>query len=160
MSVFRRNNKWLLLSSMTILLAVCFYIYYLYASWRTLGTVTLPTPDCEVSHGPCVSTLPNGDAIELRIKNTHMPVLTSVQLEVKTKIPGTKKIYVNFKGAEMNMGEFQYDLLPQKSGIFSAQTILPTCISDQMVWHAIVNVETSNKKYVAPFILVNQKPQT
>jgi len=86
-----------------------------------------------------------------------MPVLTSVQLEVKTGIP-VKKMSIYFKGAEMNMGEFRTVLLPQKEGIYSAQTILPTCIQDNMVWHAVVQIEAGSKRYNAPFVLINQRP--
>lgn len=87
-----------------------------------------------------------------------MPVLTSLQLEVKTSQIPVKKIFIYFKGAEMNMGEFRYPLSRQKDGIYSAQSILPTCIDDQMIWHAIVHIETLNKHYRAPFVLINQRP--
>lgn len=157
MAISLRQDKWLLVGGLFVLLGSLFCGYQFYASWKTSRTVTLPVPDCDLRRGPCVSRLPSGEKIELHIKPTHMPVLTSVQLEVKTGIP-VKKMYINFKGAEMNMGEFRSALLPHKEGSYSAQTILPTCIQDNMVWHAVVQIEAGNMRYSAPFVLINQRP--
>lgn len=89
-----------------------------------------------------------------------MPVLTTLQLEVKTEHIPVKRVYIYFKGAEMNMGEFRYQLTKQKDGAWTTQTILPTCIHDHMVWHAVVHIETSKKRYNAPFVFINQRPHT
>jgi len=132
--------------------------YHSYRFWKNTHTITLPVPHCDPHHN-CTASLPSGEQIELLIQSTHMPVLTSVRLEVKTKnIPAAKKVHVYFKGAEMNMGEFRYTLTPQKERIYSTQTILPTCIQDNMVWHAIVHIETAHKNYHAPFMLITQRP--
>ncbi|MGE3319697.1 MAG: hypothetical protein AB7I18_10430 [Candidatus Berkiella sp.] len=157
MSISLRQDKWLLAGGLFVLLGSLFCAIQFYDSWKTSKIVTLPVPDCDLRRGPCISELPSGERIELHVKPTHMPVLTSVQLEVKTQIP-VKKMSIYFKGAEMNMGEFRTVLLPQKEGIYSAQTILPTCIQDNMVWHAVVQIEAKNKRYSAPFVLINQRP--
>lgn len=158
MPFFLRYDKWLIICGLSILFGSLFGAYHFYYSWKTFNVVTLPVPDCDLRQGPCVSALPSGEQIELKIKPTYMPVLTSLQMEVKTnKIP-VKKIFIYFKGAEMNMGEFRYLLTRQKDGSYSTQSILPTCIDDQMVWHAVVHIETLNKHYHAPFVLVNQRP--
>jgi len=157
MPISLRQDKWLLAGGLFVLLGSLFCAYQFYNSWKTSRIVTLPVPDCDLRRGPCVSVLPSGERIELHVKHTHMPVLTSVQLEVKTGIP-VKKMSIYFKGAEMNMGEFRTVLLPQKEGIYSAQTILPTCIQDNMVWHAVVQIEAGSKRYNAPFVLINQRP--
>ncbi|MBS0290254.1 MAG: hypothetical protein JSS07_09505 [Proteobacteria bacterium] len=133
--------------------------YYFYASWKTLNIVTLPVPDCDLRQSTCTASLPTGEKIALTIKPTHMPVLTSLLLEVKTDKISVKKIFIFFKGAEMNMGEFRYTLLRQKDGSYSTQTILPTCIHDHMVWHAVVHIEASKKRYNAPFVFINQRPE-
>ncbi len=159
MPISLRQDKWLFLGGLFVLLSSLFCGYQFYTSWKTSRIVTLSVPDCDLRRGPCVSQLPSGERIELHVKPTHMPVLTSVQLEVKTAIP-VKKMCIYFKGAEMNMGEFRTVLLPQKEGIYSAQTILPTCIQDNMVWHAVVQIEAKNKRYSAPFVLINQRPIT
>jgi len=156
MSIFLRRDKWLLPGGF-LLLSALFFAYYLYASWRT--SVYLPASNCDLRQGACASLLPSGERIELQIKPTHMPVLTSLLLEVKTDNISVKKAFIYFKGAEMNMGEFRYTLLHQKNGIYATQTILPTCIHDHMVWHAVVHIETPNKRYNAPFVFINQRPQ-
>lgn len=157
MPISLRHDKWLLAGGLFVLLGSLFCAYQFYASWKTSKIVTLPVPDCDLRRGPCVSILPSGEKIELHIRPTHMPVLTSVQLEVKTAIP-VRKMSINFKGAEMNMGEFRTLLQSQKEGIYSAQTILPTCMQDNMIWHAVVQIDAGNKRYSAPFVLINQRP--
>lgn len=158
MPISLRQDKWLLAGGLFVLLGSLFFAVQFYNSWKTSRIITLPVPDCDLRLGPCVSVLPTGERIELHVKPTHMPVLTSVQLEVKTQIP-VKKMSINFKGAEMNMGEFRSTLLPQKEGIYSAQTILPTCIHDNMIWRAVLQIDAGNKHYSAPFVLINQRPQ-
>ena len=159
MPLFSRDPKRIWLISLLVLAFSLVLGYYVYLSWKTSKVVTLPAPDCDLIHGPCTSKLASGESIELRIKPTYMPVLTSVHLEVKTdKIP-VRKMYVYFKGADMNMGEFRFTLLPQRDGIYSAQTILPTCIQEDMLWHAVVQIETNKKMYDASFKLTNQRPK-
>lgn len=159
MPIFLRHDKWLLLGGFCVLLGSLFFAYHFYASWQTLNIISLPVPDCDLRQGACTSALPTGERIELQIKPTHMPVLTSLLLEVKTDNIPVKRIFIYFKGAEMNMGEFRYTLLRQKDGIYTTQTILPTCIHDHMVWHAVIHIETPHKRYNAPFVFINQRPQ-
>lgn len=158
MSLLWQRDRWFLLGGVVVLLASFIGAYHSYKSWRSSTIVSLTMPECDLLQGPCSSTLETGERIELRIKPTHMPVLTSVQLEVKTEKIPVKKMTIFFKGAEMNMGEFKFELARQREGLYCAQTILPTCIQEQMVWHAVVQVETNHKRYVAPFVLVNQRP--
>ena len=155
--VYRHKRTWLF--GLLMLCGLLVGGHYLFGSWKTHRVIELATPDCDLRHGPCATTLPSGERIELRIKPVYMPVLTSVHLEVKTEKIPVRKIYIYFKGADMNMGEFRYNLLPQKGGLYSAQTILPTCIQEHMLWHAVVHVETNKKDYSAAFLLTNQRPK-
>lgn len=158
MSSFSRYSKRSVSTGIGITFLVLIISYYCYHRWQSLDFIALPIPECDLRNGPCLSTLPTGESIELHIKPTHMPVLTSVQLRVKTQKIRAKKIFIDFKGTEMNMGEFRYNLELQKDGYYSTQTILPTCIHEQMIWQAVVHVESSNKHYHAAFVFTNQKP--
>jgi hypothetical protein len=162
MSITLRLDKWYLAGGLVILLSVLLGSYYFYGSWKAFSSVTLPLPDCDLRKGPCISALPSGEKIQLRIKQTHMPVLTSLQLEVLAENIPIKKMYIDFKGAEMDMGQFRYSLTPtrQKHGMYTAQTILPTCAEENMVWHGTIHIETASKHYNAPFVVVNQRPMT
>lgn len=159
MPIFLRRDQWLLVGGLFILSGSLISAYFLYSSWLNSKTITLPIPECDLRQGPCSSTLPTGEQVELRIKNTHMPILTSLQLEVKTQRIPVEKMFISFKGVEMNMGEYKYTLYPQKGGIYTTKTILPTCMQESMLWHATIHIETSHKNYAAPFILVNQRPE-
>ena len=160
MSILLRRDKWFFAGGLVILLSAFIGVYYFYGSWKAFSSVTLPLPDCDLRKGPCISVLPSGERIELRIKQTHMPVLTSLQLEVRAENIPIKKMYISFKGAEMDMGQFRYSLTPtrQKHGMYTAQTILPTCTEENMVWQGTIHIETNKKNYNAPFTIVNQRP--
>lgn len=159
MLLLKMFTKWRLLCTTLVIGGSLLCAFHFYKSWSTFKDISLPIPDCDLRLSACTSTLPTGESVELRIKPTHMPVLTSVQLEVKTEKISPRKIYIEFKGAEMNMGEFRSILKRRKQGFYTTQTILPTCIQDQMVWHAIVHIESNNRHYSAPFILVTQRPE-
>ena len=139
-------------------LGLCLLLFY--ASWKAMNTLVFSVPECDLSLGPCVSKLASGEAIELRIKPTRMPVLTSLKIAVKTENISANKIIVTFKGSEMNMGEFQYSLVPQKNGVYTTQTILPSCIHEQMAWHTTVKIEGYRKHYIASFVFINQRPES
>jgi len=155
MRIFLNKRKGLLLGGLLLLIAASAYCYL---NWKKASIICFPLPKCDPSQGPCTSSLPSGESVELRIRPTHMPVLTSLQLEIRTQKIAVKKIFVYFKGVEMNMGEFRYTLSRQKDGSYTAQTILPTCIHDNMAWHAVVRIEALNKHYKADFIVINKRP--
>lgn len=133
--------------------------FYYFDHWKQISATQLPTLDCDLQKGPCTATLPSGATLELKVKQTHMPVLTNLQMDVKIQDLAVKKMYIEFKGAEMNMGEYHYELLPQhQHTLFSAQTILPTCIEENMIWDAMLHVETNKHHYQMAFTIVNTRP--
>jgi len=158
MALRAHRDKWLMFAGVCLFTGFAYSAFQLYSHWKSSKIITMPMPDCDLGQGPCFSRLDSGERVELRIKPTHMPVLTSVQLEVKTEKIPVKKISIFFKGVEMDMGEFHYALSRQREGLYSAQTILPTCIQDQMIWQAQVHIETNHKRYTAPFVLINHRP--
>lgn len=133
---------------------------YFYLEYKQTHKIDLPITNCDLREGPCSAVLPNGEILQLKITPTNMPVLTSVMLEVRTphalKI---KNMHIRFKGKEMNMGEFHYVFQCQKEGIYTAQTVLPTCVHDQMIWEATLNIDAKREQLTVPFLLVNEKPK-
>lgn len=153
---FRRYVK---IGSWFVSLGAVLLIAYCYHHWKSTVLVDLPATNCDLRAGPCITTLPNGETLSLKITHTNMPVLTSVILEVKTQELPIKKMSIHFKGKEMDMGEFKYALQLKRNGLYTAQTILPTCVHDEMIWHAVLDIDTKSAHYTVPFILVNQKPK-
>jgi hypothetical protein len=125
---------------------------------NNIKVIMLPTPQCDLRTGPCSTTLPSGELIELSSLPTNLPALTPVLLQVKTKNINVKSVSVDFKGLEMPMGEFHYNLTPQGPEIYSARTMLPTCKNPEMAWAVNVIVNVGYTKYCAPFVLVNERP--
>lgn len=152
------KNKWRLACTSIVLGISVACAWHFMKSWSSFKDITLPSPDCDLRKNACVTSLPSGEMISLSIIPTHMPVLTSIQIEVKTEKIPVRKVYVEFKGAEMNMGEFRTILKRYKHGKYATQTILPTCMHEEMLWHAVVHVESHHNHYRAPFLLVAEHP--
>jgi hypothetical protein len=158
MSDVRMTNKKIWLSFLFIVVGLPGFSYFIYVKWKAAHTIILPPAKCDLKTKTCLSTLPTGEQIEIQIKSTFMPVLTSVRLEAKThKIP-VQKMLVRFKGVDMDMGKFSFVMLPQKNGTYSAQTIIPTCLQEQMLWETIIEIKSSPKDYHASFIVLNERP--
>lgn len=161
MSYFISRERIIFTSGLVALLALIISGLYYLDHWKQIPAIQLPSLNCDLQEGPCSTTLPTGEVLELKVKQTHMPVLTNLQMDVKTRDLPVKKMYIEFKGAEMNMGEYRYELLPQKQHtVFTAQTILPTCIEDKMIWDAMLHVETPKTHYQMAFTIVNSRPST
>lgn len=131
---------------------------YFFWTWKNAHKVYLPLSNCNLHLGPCTAKLPSGESIFLRMTPTNMPVLTSVMLEVK--IPRAlqiQKMNVHFRGKEMKMGEFDYFFHPRSDGTYTAQTMLPTCSQNEMIWEAVLNIDTESKHYTMPFTFTNQR---
>lgn len=146
---------WLSVSMLFISL-IFFYRVFLFENNQK---ISLPLANCDLKTGPCCVAFPSGELIYLRTIPTSMPVLTSIIIDVK--IP--KELYVNkmhvcFKGKEMNMGKFKYTLEAKEKNTYTAQTFLPTCIHREMIWQAVLNIDTKSITYEVPFILINERP--
>lgn len=147
------------LTGLVILLVFIIGGFYALHRDSPISIVQLPPLDCDLRSGPCVLEMPSGDKLELKVKQTHMPVLTNLQMDVKVDEIGVKKMYIDFKGAEMDMGKYRYELQPQRQrNVYSAQTILPTCIEDKMIWNATLHIQTNKHNYQMAFTIVNERP--
>lgn len=151
-------NNFLKIAYWAFFLSAIVAVAFLYFRWQRIERINVPMNHCDLRKGPCVSELVSGEIISLQINPTNMPVLTSIVLEVKTQHIPVEKMQINFKGKDMNMGEFTYNLQPRKNGIYTVQTILPTCVQEEMVWQAVLNIDTQNKHYRVPFHVVNERP--
>lgn len=159
MSQIFTRERIIFVSGLVALLTIFIAAFYYFEHWKKIAPTILPPLACDLQKGPCSAHLPTGASLELKVKQTHMPVLTNLQMDVRIRDLAVKRMYIEFKGAEMNMGEYHYELLPQKQHtLFSAQTILPTCIEENMIWDAMLHVETNKNHYQMAFTIVNTRP--
>lgn len=155
----KKYFKWrLLCTSLVVVLSIA-SAYHFIDSWSNFEEILLLQPDCDPGESLCAVTSNANETIELSIKQTHMPVLTSIQSEVRTQKIPVQKIYIEFRGTEMDMGKFHTTLQRRQHGLYTSQTILPTCAHEQMMWNAVVHIESRHKHFVAPFLLVTQRSE-
>lgn len=124
-----------------------------------IKTIYFNTPNCDLRLGPCSVKLDSGEKIEINSLPTNLPALTPVLLQVKTFNLKPKTVSVDFRGLEMAMGEYHYDLNAQGKNIYTARIMLPTCKNNEMAWSLNVTVvDAGHIKYCAPFVLINERP--
>jgi hypothetical protein len=108
-------------------------------------------PGCDLHRRACAATLPDGSRIELSITPRPIPMITPLQVEVKTAGLEASKVEVDFAGVDMNMGYNRPELAAAGPGVFRNEALLPVCITGKMAWAATVVVETGRSRIAAPF---------
>lgn len=108
-------------------------------------------PGCDLHKRACAALLPDGSRIELSIAPRPIPMVTPLQVEVKTAGLEASKVEVDFAGVDMNMGYNRPELAAAGPGLFRAEAMLPVCVTGKMAWSATVLVETGRSRIAAPF---------
>lgn len=110
-----------------------------------------PEPGCDLHRRACAARLPDGARIELSIAPRPIPMVTPLQVEVRTPGLEAVKVEVDFAGVDMNMGFNRPELAASGPGLFRAEAMLPVCVTGKMAWQATVIVEAGRQRIAVPF---------
>ncbi len=113
-------------------------------------TVT-PEAGCDLHRQACSARLPDGGRMELSILPRPIPMVTTLQVEVKTMGYAADRVEVDFAGVDMNMGLNRFVLAPTTAGNFSAEAALPVCVTGNMQWQATVLLDGGRSRIAIPF---------
>lgn len=108
-------------------------------------------PGCDLHKRACTARLPDGGRIELSITPRPIPMITPLQVEVKTVGLEAGKVEIDFAGVDMNMGFNRPELAAAGPGLFRSEAMLPVCVTGKMAWAATVLIETGRSRIAAPF---------
>ena len=108
-------------------------------------------PGCDLHRRACAATLPDGSRIELSITPRPIPMITPLQVEVKTAGLEASKVEVDFAGVDMNMGYNRQTLTAADDGSYRGQATIPVCVTGRMLWVATLLIETDRQKISVPF---------
>ena len=113
----------------------------------------LPATDCAPGLSACVATLPDGGQLELSITPTPIRPLHPLTLRVTLSGPAAKhtgKVEVDFAGTHMDMGYYRPEL-SGSDGRFSAEAMLPVCVTGPMNWTATVLLSGKRQRLAVHF---------
>lgn len=110
-----------------------------------------PEAGCDLHRQACAARLPDGGRMELSILPRPIPLVTTLQVEVKTMGYAADRVAVDFAGVDMNMGLNRPQLAMTGAGTFRGEAALPVCVTGNMQWQATVIVESGRSRVAIPF---------
>jgi hypothetical protein len=111
----------------------------------------MPEPGCDLHRKACAANLADGGRVELSILPRPIPMLTTLQVEVKGTGIDVARVDVDFAGVDMNMGLNRPALVAAGPGLFRGEAALPVCVTGNMQWQATVLVESPRSRIAVPF---------
>ena len=117
---------------------------------RPTGDTTLPVSACNPSTLDCEVALPKGGRI--RLSFTPRPVRPLQAFKAKMSVDGVviNKAELDFEGTAMKMGFYRPELKKANGG-YSAEVILPVCVTGTMEWAATALLTTPEGTIAIPF---------
>ncbi len=143
-----------------LLLSLC--VVAAYKIWPLLHptiSATAPLdPECDLRAGPCTGVFADGGKVSFGISPAEIPVVKSLQFEVRLEGLDVRDVEVDFQGVDMNMGYNRARLKPSGEDRFRGTGMLPVCVRYAMEWEARVLLRTDRGLLAAPFRFITVTP--
>lgn len=124
--------------------------------WSPRAELTVaPESGCDLHHAVCTARLPDGGRLELSILPRPIPLLTTLQVEVKLAGSAADRVELDLAGVDMAMAPNRTQLGRAAPGIYRGAATLPVCVSGKMQWQARVILETESRRIAVPFSFVS-----
>ena len=113
------------------------------------GTL-LPVSGCNPARDDCTVALPDGGEITLSF--TPRPIRPLRAFTARLAVHGVevRSAEIDFDGTSMKMGYYRPRLNPLDGG-YSAEAMLPVCVTGTMEWAATILLSTPNGSLAIPF---------
>lgn len=123
--------------------------------WPILNPKIIATADssvyCDLHQGPCTREFDDGRRVTLSITPNPVKVMEPLTLKVETTSESPWSVEVDITGISMNMGYNRPMLKEAGKGVFTGESMLPTCIRKEMDWEANVLIRTAEGYLSAPY---------
>lgn len=105
---------------------------------------------CDLNRGACASGLPDGGSLEVELTPRPIPLVRPVAIVVRG-LGGGRRVWADFAGVGMNMGENRPELSRGPDGVWHGETTLPVCISGAMQWDLTLIIESPGRRIHIPY---------
>lgn len=124
----------------------------LWLSQRDTPTVRVALQaSCDLHRGACHSAIPDLGNIMLSITPRKIPLLRPLQIQVRIDFKDVRKLAIDFRGVDMNMGYNRFELKKSATGVYSGEAMLPVCTRTHMLWEARVLVQRTDSVVSIPY---------
>ena len=113
------------------------------------GTL-LPVSACNPARDDCTVTLPKGGEVTLSFSPRPVRPLRAFTARVAVRNVEVSSAEIDFDGTMMKMGYYRPRLNPVDGG-YSAEAMLPVCITGTMEWAATILLTTPDGSLAIPF---------
>ncbi len=110
-----------------------------------------PVAGCDLHKQACHADIPGGGHIELSLTPHPIPVVKPLQVSATLSGIVANTVEIDFSGVSMNMGYNRNTLVANGDGRYTADAMLPVCITGRMAWRATLVVETDRQRIAIPF---------
>ena len=111
-----------------------------------------PAAGCDLHQQACHADIPGGGRIELSLAPHPIPVVKPLQVNATLTGITANTVEIDFAGVVMNMGFNRKTLVASGDGRYTADAMLPVCITGRMAWRATLVVETDKQRIAVPFL--------
>lgn len=136
-----------------VLICLSLVVIYTYAPGLFSKTVVMVpgNPGCRLDVQDCSVDLPNGGRVVVSMSPRPVPLAAPLRIELVVEQMELIGAEVSFTGVVMDMGPNRVRLASRDARHFSAETVLPVCITGGMEWEARLSLETPQEQIVVPF---------
>lgn len=143
-----KNAITVILILLAAIVGVVGYKYSLQHKPRA-GTL-LPVSACNPARDDCTVALPDGGEVTLSFTPRPVRPLRAFTARLTVRDVEVRSAEIDFDGTTMKMGYYRPRLNPVDSG-YSAEAMLPVCVTGTMEWAATILLSTPNGSLAIPF---------
>ncbi len=134
-----------------LLAAIAGVVGYKYSLRQKPHAATLlPVSACNPARDDCTVALPDGGEITLSFTPRPVRPLRAFTARLAVRNVEVRAAEIDFDGTTMKMGYYRPRLSPV-DGAYSAEAMLPVCVTGTMEWAATILLSTPNDSLAIPF---------
>ncbi|RMG34365.1 MAG: hypothetical protein D6720_09565 [Gammaproteobacteria bacterium] len=135
-----------------ILFGVLVALGYLGARYlATPARTTVPievASGCDLSEEGCIHELPDGGTMVLELRPRPIPLMTSVDVEVRVTGSETVPLRLDITGLNMRMAPNVVTFSSVAKGVWRGETIFPVCSQRRMHWQAALTLRNGRQLWL------------
>lgn len=137
-------------TSLLIVVGLGLLSFMLVRHWEQVfpeSTAIVIQADCDLAAEACVSELPGGGKIKLKLSPSPIVLMNPLYVDVTVRNSDLMPQYIDITGLNMEMGLNRTGLDSIETGHWKGETILPICSQRRMHWQLRLQLVKAEKRY-------------
>ena len=107
--------------------------------------------ECNLQETSCTANWENTNSVTVTLNPKPIKPVIPFELQIKTDLPGLKKVYAEFESLNMSMGVLRPDMKQLSAGEYAGGSIISVCSMETMIWQLTIWLETTEGNYASQF---------